>query len=217
MRACRNLRRPRPHLSLQVSARCRTQELSRTGRSHILTSRALFFFERTACRLFRGRRFSNLLRWTRRRRVKPFGSGWLPLRPRLKPKEKSLACPSMSDSFVRFIVFCRTLQEWHTARWAIEEDEKCWYHRERTFLYTHLSRGRGDAHRTALVHKTRWQSHSTKFLKLCLSWLQRRRVMTRQGALVKRTRKKTKLGEGRGFVQTFEPMWATRLEKTVKF
>ena len=56
-----------------------------------------------------------------------------------KTEEKSLACPSMSDFFVRFIVLCRTLQEWHTGRWAIKEDEKCWYHREHTFFCTPTS------------------------------------------------------------------------------
>ena len=108
-----------------------------------------------------------------------FGSGWLPLHPRLKPKEKSLACPSMSDSFVRFIVLCRTLQEWHTVRWAIEEDKKCWYHREPTFFFTPAVGLRAELEKKAVVDHssvevvptgrlscTRWQStsRSTKFL-----------------------------------------------------
>ena len=49
-----------------------------------------------------------------------------------------------------------------------------------------------DAHRTAIVH---WLTVDVPFDQISLFELQRRRVMTRQGALVKRTRKKTKLGE----------------------
>ena len=93
-----------------------------------------------------------------------FGSGWLPLRPRLKLKGKSLACSSMSDSFIRFIVLCRTLQEWHTVRCAIEEDKKCWSHRKRTFLYTRGMVGqRAELEKKVVVdHISRSQSRSCR-------------------------------------------------------
>ena len=189
---------------------------NRTGsvcKTSLMTSRALFFFERTACWLFRGRRLSNLLRWTRRRRVKAFGSAWLPLRPRLKPKEKSLACLSMPDSFVRFIVLCRTLQEWHTARWAIEEDEKCWYHRERTFLKFFCTPTSVEvlATPTARFSCTRYVDSPKK--KLSFVWAAETLCddKTRRARKANKKKKKTKLVERRGFVRTFEPMWATRL------
>ena len=162
MRAFRNLIPPRPHLSLQVSARCRTRELSRTGRSHKMISRALFFFERTSCRLFRGRRLSNLLRWTRRRRVKPFGSAWLPLRHRKKNRKKELQVGlSVRARFLRS--FHRALQPGPCRSDTLRAERSRKMKNADTigsvlFLYTNLNRGRGDAHRTAFVHKTRWQS-----------------------------------------------------------
>ena len=52
-----------------------------------------------------------------------------------------------------------------------------------------------DAHGTAIVHTL---TVDVPFDQISLLGLQRRRVMTRQGALVKRTRKKMKLGERRG-------------------
>ena len=70
--------------------------------------------------------------------------------------------------------------------------------------WSHLSRGRADAHRMAIVHTL---TVDVPFDQISLFELQRRRVMTRQGALVKRTRKKnqtwrTKGGGGGG---SFEP------------
>ena len=61
---------------------------------------------------------------------------------------------------------------------------------------SHLSRGRVDAHRTAIVHTL---TVDVPFDQISLFELQRRRVMTRQGTLVKRTRKKRNLAnEGPG-------------------
>ena len=73
------------------------------------------------------------------------------------------------------------------------------------------SRGRADAHvhRTAIVH-TLTVDVSFDQISLFAAELQRRRVMTRQGSLLKRTSKKKKkkrnLANEGGFVRTFEPM-----------
>ena len=123
----------------------------------------------------------------------------------------------MSDSFVPFIVLWRTLQERHTARWAIvgggwkmlipsraycfctpavglrAELEKTWSPSLITASVEVVPTA--DAHRTAIVHTL---TVDVPFDQISLFELQRRRVMTRQGALVKRTRKKMKLGERRG-------------------
>ena len=104
-------------------------ELSRTGRSHIMTSRALFCLIVDS---FEDEGFRNCSDEPEEEGLNRLAR--LDCRFALdynRKKRAWLVCPCRIPSFVpRFIVLCRTLQEWHTARWAIEEDEKCSYHRE---------------------------------------------------------------------------------------
>ena len=156
--------------------------------------------------------------------------------PRLKPTERAwLVRPCRISSFVSscFAGPCRsdTLRAKRLRRmknadtYTIESILFLLYTRRRPAgratcreegrRWSRLSRARGDAHRTAIVHTL--MMVDVPFDQISLFELQRRLVMKRQGALVKRTRKKRNLANEGGFVRTLEPMWATRLSYLASF
>ena len=182
MRACRNLRLVRPHLSWHPLS---NPGIELGAVTDWLRSRALFFFELTACRLFRGRRLSNLLRWTRRRRV------WIGLTaasPSTKTDGKELGL-SVHVGFLSS--FHRALGPCGSDTLRAERSRKM---KNAPAVVDHTS-VEVVATPNARLSCTRWQSHSTKFL--CLScrdvvwWQDKARAR-------KANKKKTKLGERRG-------------------
>ena len=102
----------------------------------------------------------------------------------------------MPDSFVRFIVLCRTLQEWHTARWAIEEDEKCGYHG--SVLFCTPTSVEVVATPTARLSCTRHVDSPKK--KLSFVWAAETSCddKTRRARKANKKKKRTKLVERRG-------------------